>query len=192
MLTFEERLDELERRIEDPAFRKNSGRANEVNYWVFDYPPQRELQVREAVKRLIRRNEQGYSSYKLVEIDIYEFVIATLRKEGFLERTCEMEERFGLQVIMNAIFELLRFNDSDNLFTRYVEENTPDNAIVLLTGVGKIFPILRSHKILNNLSMSFRRVPVILFFPGSYNEQELRLFNELKDDNYYRAFCLVK
>ena len=33
---------------------------------------------------------------------------------------------------------------------------------------------------------------VVLFFPGTYTEQELILFNEIKDDNYYRAFKLVK
>ncbi len=32
----------------------------------------------------------------------------------------------------------------------------------------------------------------VMFFPGTYNEQELILFNEIKDDNYYRAFRLVK
>jgi hypothetical protein len=35
-------------------------------------------------------------------------------------------------------------------------------------------------------------VPVVLFFPGTYDEQSLILFDELKDDNYYRAFRLVK
>ena len=35
-------------------------------------------------------------------------------------------------------------------------------------------------------------VAVVLFFPGTYDEQSLILFDELKDDNYYRAFRLVK
>ena len=42
------------------------------------------------------------------------------------------------------------------------------------------------------LHQAFVRVPVVMFFPGTYNEQELILFNEIKDDNYYRAFRLVK
>ena len=37
-MTFEERLDAMELEIRKPIFRKNRGRANEVNYWVFDYP----------------------------------------------------------------------------------------------------------------------------------------------------------
>ena len=64
--------------------------------------------------------------------------------------------------------------------------------MVFLTGIGKCYPILRSHKVLNNLHQAFVRSPVVMFFPGTYNEQELILFNEIKDDNYYRAFRLVK
>ena len=50
--------------------------------------------------------------------------------------------------------------------------------------------ILRSHKVLNNLHQAFVRCPVVMFFPGTYNEQELILFNEIKDDNYYREMCI--
>ena len=53
------------------------------------------------------------------------------------------------------------------------------------TGVGKSYPLLRSHNVLNNLHQSYLRAPVVMFFPGTYNEQELILFNEIKDDNYY-------
>lgn len=49
-MTFEERLDQMEAEIHKTSFRRNRGRANEVNYWVFDYPPQRELEVRERVE----------------------------------------------------------------------------------------------------------------------------------------------
>lgn len=78
------------------------------------------------------------------------------------------------------------------LIVQYIKEHTPENAIVFLTGIGKCYPILRSHKVLNNLHQAFVRCPVVMFFPGTYNEQELILFNEIKDDNYYRAFRLVK
>lgn len=192
MKTFEQRIDELEKVLETPSFWKSDGRANEVNYWVFDYPASKELEVRQTIKRLVKRSQQSYREYKLVEFDVYDYIIDTLIKEGYLEATYMLEETAGMHVVIDSIFELLQFNDRENWFIKHVQENTPDEAIVLLTGVGKVFPILRSHKILNNLSMAFRKVPVVLFFPGLYNEQELRLFNELKDDNYYRAFRLVR
>ena len=51
-MTFEERLDAMELEIRKPIFRKNRGRANEVNYWVFDYPPEKELEVRARIERM--------------------------------------------------------------------------------------------------------------------------------------------
>ena len=83
-------------------------------------------------------------------------------------------------------------NDDDSYIVQYIRDHTPENAVVFLTGIGKCYPILRSHKVLNNLHQAFVRVPVVMFFPGTYDEQELVLFNEIKDDNYYRAFRLVK
>ena len=94
--------------------------------------------------------------------------------------------------IVKAVGNSLKINDDDSYIVRYIKNNTPENAVVFLTGIGKCYPILRSHKVLNNLHQAFVRVPVVMFFPGTYNEQELILFNELKDDNYYRAFRLVK
>ena len=78
-----------------------------------------------------------------------------------------------------------------NLIVSYILKHTPDHSIVFLTGVGKCFPIMRSHNILNNLHQVFDTVPIILFFPGQYDGQELQLFGTVKDSNYYRAFRLV-
>ena len=97
-----------------------------------------------------------------------------------------------MEQIVKAVGNSLKINDDDRYIVRYIKNNTPENAVVFLTGIGKCYPILRSHKVLNNLHQAFVRVPVVMFFPGTYNEQELILFNELKDDNYYRAFRLVK
>jgi hypothetical protein len=62
--------------------------------------------------------------------------------------------------------------------------------IVFLTGVGAVFPIIRSHTILNNLQTLVGDLPLVMFFPGTYNNQSLVLFDKLKDDNYYRAHNL--
>ena len=97
---------------------------------------------------------------------------------------------YATQEDVDALREEMGLNDS--LIVQYIQENTPENAIVFLTGVGKSYPLLRSHNVLNNLHQSYLRAPVVMFFPGTYNEQELILFNEIKDDNYYRAFRLVK
>ena len=187
-----ERLDEMEAAIRKPSFRQSSGRANEVNYWVFDYPPERELEVRERIEYLKNKNQKGTDGFELVVFDLYDIVIDFLEKEEFLEQWYVFEKKRGIERIVKAVNNSMRINDDDSLVVQYIRDNTPENAIVFLTGIGKCYPILRSHKVLNNLHQAFVRVPVVMFFPGTYNEQELILFNEIKDDNYYRAFRLVK
>ena len=192
MADLAERLDKMEEEIKKPSFRQSIGRANEVNYWVFDYPPERELEVRERIKYMQNRNSRGSEDFELVVFDLYDIIIDYLKENDFLEDCYRFERKKGLERITKAVSNSMKINDDDSLIVQYIKEHTPENAVVFLTGVGKCFPILRSHKVLNNLHQAFVKAPVVMFFPGIYNEQELILFGEIKDDNYYRAFKLVK
>lgn len=187
-----ERLDAMELEIKKDRFRKSFGRANEVNYWIFDYPPQKELEVRERIAYLKKKNKNGADDFELVVFDLYDMIIDFLEEKNFLEKCFNFEKKSGLERITKAVSNSMKFNDDDSIIVQHIKDNTPDNAVVFLTGIGKCYPILRSHKVLNNLHQAFVKAPVVLFFPGTYNEQELILFNEIKDDNYYRAFKLVK
>jgi hypothetical protein len=186
------RLDEMEAEIRKPSFRQSSGRANEVNCWVFDYPPEKELEVRERIEYLKNKNQKGTDEFELVVFDIYDVIIDFLESKNFLDKCYDFEKKRGLDRITKAVTNSMKINDDDSLIVQYIKEHTPENGIVFLTGIGKCYPILRSHKVLNNLHQAFVRVPVVMFFPGTYNEQELILFNEIKDDNYYRALRLIR
>ena len=186
------RLNEMETAIRKPSFRQSSGRANEVNYWVFDYPPERELEVRERIAYLKNKNQNGTDGFELVVFDLYDIIIDFLERKDFMDKCYAFEHKTGMSRIVKAVNNSLKVNDDDSLIIQYIKDHTPKNAVVFLVGIGKCYPILRSHKVLNNLHQAFVRVPVVMFFPGTYNEQELILFNEIKDDNYYRAFRLVK
>ena len=186
------RLDEMEAAIRKPSFRQSSGKANEVNYWIFDYPPERELEVRERIAYLKNKNQGGTDGFELVVFDLYDIIIDFLEHRGFMDKCYAFERKAGISRIVKAVNNSLKVNDDGSLIVRYIKDHTPENAVVFLVGIGKCYPILRSHKILNNLHQAFVRAPVVMFFPGTYNEQELILFDEIKDDNYYRAFRLVK
>lgn len=192
MRGLQERLDQMEAAIRNPSFRQSSGRANELNYWIFDYEPAKELEVRERIQYMKKKNAKGADGFELVVFDLYDIIMGYLEKEGFLEQCYRFETKRGLDYITKAVSNSMKLNDDDSFIVQYIKDHTPENAVVLLTGIGKCYPILRSHKILNNLHQASVLVPVIMFFPGTYNEQELILFNEIKDDNYYRAFRLVK
>lgn len=191
MLSFQQRLDAIEDKIRSVSFRDRTGLGNEVSYYVFQYPPEKELEVRNHIQYLLTRNNKGMDGFKLVVFDLYDMIIDILEKEGFLEQIFKMEKDRGMDRIIKAVGNLLNINDDNSLMVKMIEDNTPEDAVVFLTGIGKCYPILRSHKILNNLHQSMDRVPVVLFYPGEFTGKDLVLFKTLKDDNYYRAFPLI-
>ena len=192
MNTLEERLDKAEAMIKKPSFRKNKGLGNEVGYYIFDYPPEQELLVRERVEYIRKKNEQSDDEYRIVVFDLYEIIIELLKEKGYLEKCYEFEKKRGFDRITKAVGNMLRITAKDSLIVNYIRERTPEKAIVFLVGIGKCYPILRSHTVLNNLHQVIDNVPVVMFYPGKYDGQELILFGEIKDDNYYRAFKLVE
>ncbi len=191
MATIETRLDAVERRIKEHSFRENKGLGNEVGYYVFDYPAEKELIVRERIKYMKNKNSKGTDGFELAVFDLYDIIIDYLVKEDYLDQCYKFEKKQGMSRIVKSVGNLLQINDDESLIVKHIQEHTPKDAVIFLTGVGKCYPILRSHKVLNNLHQAIDNVPVVMFFPGKYDGQELMLFSEIKDDNYYRAFRLV-
>lgn len=191
MATLNERLDKAEEMIKKPSFRENKGLGNEVGYYIFDYPAEQEMYVRERIEYIKRKSENSTDDYKIVVFDLYDIVIDILKQKGYMEKCNEFEKKKGFERVTKSISNMLRITASDSLIIKHIHENTPDKAVIFITGIGKCYPILRSHTILNNLHQVIDHVPVVLFYPGNYDGQELVLFGEIKDDNYYRAFKLV-
>lgn len=194
MKTIHERLDILEAKMRSEHFRENKGLGNEIGYYVFDYEPEDELVVRQRIDELSSTDTEMKFGYELIVYDLYELMIQLLKEEDAFDELLVLEEEEGSEYIYDAISDILKFDEPDSLMVNYIadKQHTPDDAVVLLTGVGKCFPIIRSHKILNNLHQVMDHCPVIMFFPGRYDWNQLRIFGDLKDDNYYRAFPIVE
>lgn len=192
MMTLDERLDKAEETIQKPSFRENKGLGNEVGYYIFDYPAEKELYIRERIDYIKEKSENSNDDCKVVVFDLYDIMIDIIEKKGYLEKCYQFEKTKGFERVSKSISNMLRITSSDSLIVNYIKDNTPDKAVVFITGIGKCYPIIRSHTILNNLHQVIDKVPVVMFYPGKYDGQELVLFGEIKDDNYYRAFKLVE
>ena len=190
-MTLDERLDIVEEMIKRPSFRENKGLGNEVGYYICDYPAEKELIVRERINYIRKKNESSIEKYKVVVFDLYDITISILKEKGYLEKCYDFERKYGFERIVKSVGNMLRITSSNSLIIQHIKGNTPENAIIFITGIGKCYPILRSHTLLNNLHQVIDDVPVVMFYPGNYDGQELVLFGEVKDDNYYRAFKLV-
>jgi len=187
-----ERLDAMKDKISSVEFRKNLGSANEVSYFVFDYHPNDELFLRKYLTDLVHNiNKKDHLDYNIKLFDLYDLMIFFLKDEDILEEVFEMENDEGYEEVVESIKDSMGIDTlDDNYFIQYIKNNIDDNSIVFITGLGKAYPIIRAHKILNNLHLVIENVPVILFLPGTYNGLEIKLFGKM-NSNYYRAFKLI-
>lgn len=192
MMSLNKRLDLIEPKILEKSFRTGRGTANEVNFWIFDYDPEDEMAVRAHVSFLVNRINGKHDDVSIACFDLYGLMLEVLREKDYLDKVKQMEETKGSNAVINPIKRTLRLTeDGDMIIGKIVANLTPEKDIIFLTGIGKAWPIVRSHTILNNLHSRVDKNPLVMFFPGNYTN-ELRLFGEITDDNYYRAFKLIE
>jgi hypothetical protein len=186
------RLDKILPRLQEKSFRENKGLGNEIGFHIFDYDPSDEFIVREHIKFLKSKINTEDTGLYIKEFDLYEIMLEILESKNYLIKTFEMEEKRGTEYSINAIKKTLRLTQKNDLVVEYIRSRIEKSNILFLTGVGKAWPIIRSHTVLNTLHAVVEDVPLIMFFPGVYDGLELKLFDEIKDDNYYRAFKLIE
>ena len=187
-LTINQRLDALLPKLQDARLLSNRGIGNEIGFYIFDYDAEYEPLVEQYVKHLKLQLMSPPSEIILLEIDLYRTILDILEERRVLKRAFELEAAKGNTVLAKTIAPLVR---SDQVITYIQKKLTGSEKLVIITGVGASWPLLRSHSILNNLHPVLDKIPLVMFFPGSYDGHELRLFDTFKDDNYYRAFPLI-
>ncbi len=192
MKTLNERLDLIKPKILAPEFRKGKGLGNEINFWIFDYAPQDEMAVRQHIDYLHANINAERDDIRIVVYDLFEIMLRHLEDKKYLDKVLQMEAAKGSERIMSPIKKTLRLTLPDDVVVSTIAENVDSvRDIIFISGVGKAWPFIRSHTVLNNLHSRIEGTPVVMFFPGEYTS-ELRLFGEIRDDNYYRAFRLIE
>lgn len=186
-LPLNKRLEKITEIIKTEDFLEVKGVGNEILFYIFDYDPKEEMMVREYTKHIIKEFSRADSNRKVIEFDLYKMLIKFLKEEGDFENVIQLEEKEGKEYILKAVSVFI----NSESYCKRIKEMSQGYDVIFLTGIGKVYPFMRSHNILNNLQQYIDKKPVIIFYPGEYNEQELTLFNRFKDDNYYRAFPLI-
>jgi hypothetical protein len=187
MANINRRLDKIIPKIKESKFIEGRGLGNEISFYIFDYETSEELIVRDYVNHIKKEFSYEGSNRRIIEFDLYKMLLEIAREKRIFDRVFEVEEKQG----KDALFKAMTTFAKPEIFLRKIKEQIGDHNVVLITGVGKVYPLVRSHNILNNLQEVIDKIPVIMFFPGRYDGQSLQLFNKFMDDNYYRAFPLV-
>lgn len=179
-----DRLNNIENIISTQNFRE---RGNSLGYYVFDYPPEYELIVREHLERLVRKINDKNSGFEIILFNIYEIIIQSLKDDGFLEMCKEMESENDYEYLADQIASVIDISNNKSPIISNIIESVSESSIVFITGVGSAYPIIRGHNVLNSLAQSVDTIPVVMFYPGKYSGQDFKLFGTLPCDNYYRA-----
>ncbi|MBN3791441.1 DUF1788 domain-containing protein [Burkholderia sp. Ac-20353] len=185
----QDRLNQIPDKILTKEFLKSQGLGNEIGFWIFDYPPEDELQVRDYLSFLEGFLDKKHSQLKVININLLQAMRDYLGQRNFTEKAIQMQKAKGDQALLKALSGPLHMDK----FAPFLMEHSraAENDIVLVSGVGSVWPVLRAHNLLNKLHALLGHKPLVLFYPGHYSGQSLALFNKITSDNYYRAFRLV-
>lgn len=168
-----------------PDFGQNLG--GELPLFIQQIPVSKQSELKYQANRLVSRlAKQGK---KAIVIDLFCLSIKILDEEGVLQTLLEEEKKLDSDTILSTLDSIL---DIKEVVIPRINNIIKDNELdfVLITGVGRVYPFLRSHSILNNIEGIANRCNIILFFPGNYNNFQLSLFGIISDENYYRGHNL--
>ena len=191
--SIEQRYDHLRRVLTSSRFLNKEGLGNEVPFFIYPFPPEMSLDINRMVDSLTKRLEND-ESVGVLRIDLYDLSIDLLKSRGLWDRIVAKESELTkdqfrelLQGPLDAEAHLI-----PEIGRRMAEK---EHKVIFITGVGEVFPFIRSHTVLNNLQSTATEAPTVMFFPGEYSHSNhsganLNLFGRLANDKYYRAFNL--
>jgi len=172
-------------------FLKMQGLGNEVPFYIWAYPANQELTAQAAAKR-IRNQLETKHGLDVPQIDLFALTVELLEQRKVLRRLIEVEPKRSREAFRRDLQKLL---DPETHLVPAIKERlaqTPSYDVLLVVGVGQVFPFIRSHSLLNNLHAAVSGRPMLMLFPGEYRQSAalgstLVLFDQLTDDQYYRA-----
>jgi hypothetical protein len=187
-MKLEERLELLKEELQKEDFLKSRGLGNEVPFWIFDYPPEKELLVRDTITKIIANLEKR--SIQVLEVNLYDVCLEIIETKISAEKITAFEESKGSDELLKKLKLMLKPDILKSAIQQKMNENGGFQ-LIFLTGVGKAWPMVRSHTILNNVQPLLGNIPLVTFYPGKYSGFDLSLFGKFRDANYYRAFRLI-
>ena len=185
MNDIKQELDRIKARISDTNFLANKGLSNEVGIHVFKYAPQDELIVRDYIEWLVNSPSEVF---RIIERDMYKILLEILEEKRVLGTVPGLEEKKGKDYLLA---QLQKIATQEEFLAKMKYEPHKYGDVLFLTGIGKVYPFMRSHKMLDTMQQAFSDIPIVMFYPGEFNGQSLNLFDKFHDGNYYRAFNLL-
>ena len=203
------RFEHLVNVISSPRFLQMRGLNNDLPFYICEFRAAEAFEIQRMRRQLVNKLEGmsidclGNRGVKVLEINLYDLCIELLMaREGSSEDSRLWDEILGVEpeVDKDNLQELLQnvLDIQEYLIPAIAERlQVADFDVLFLSGIGEVFPYIRSHNVLNNLQSTAKDKPTVMFFPGEYRHSlqqgaSLELFGLLHDDKYYRAFNIFE
>lgn len=182
MAELKERLDKLRSTIQQPEFLEGKGLSNEVNIRIFCYDAADEMVVRSFLEQIT--TDQTLDCH-LVECNLYQIFLSLCDDLGIMDDIPEIEDADGKEYLLEQLHSAI----GEKEFIKAIQyEPHRRGDVLLLTGIGDVFPFMRVHSLLAALQPSFADIPILVMYPGTFDGNYVRLFDKLPPNAYYRAF----
>lgn len=176
--------------LRSKRFLRMEGLSKEVPFFIYHFPPSWTNDV-ESMRDRVRTKLQSDEGLSVVQIDMYDLAVELLVGRGVWERVLELESTVDKSEFREVLQGML---DPHDHIAPAIRERLQDRSsdIVFLTGLGEVFPFIRTHTVLENLQSVVVGRPMLAWFPGMYEftqtaGHQLRALNLSASDSYYRA-----
>ncbi len=179
--------------LSSSSFIKMKGLNGDIPFHICPFEPSLQSEINVLVKQV--KNYLRDAQVKILEINLYDLVIDISKKEGDWQWLIDNESTMSKDELKEELQGII--DTKTVLIPAIVNRMTECNFdILMITGVGEVFPYIRSSSLLENLQIKAKDKPTLLFFPGKYKHSlekgsSLILFGTLEDDKYYRAFNIL-
>lgn len=192
-MTEVERFDHLVSVLTSERFLTKQGLGNEVPFFICAYPAHDGMLMEAGRKNLVK--QIGQSGVRVLDLNLFDMSIEILQERGILDEVLAIETNIGKDELLELLQGVL--DPATHLVPRIATAIVAnEHDVIFLSGIGEVFPFIRSHNVLNNLQSTAKDKPTVMFFPGEYSHAlatgaELVLFGVMRDDKYYRAFNIL-
>lgn len=180
-----ERLDSLKSTIQKPEFLEGKGLSNEVNIYIFCYKPEDEMKVRHFTDKL---TVDQTLECRVIECNLYKMFLEICDGKHITKSIPNMEINKGKEFLLG---QLKGIAGSKTFISKMQNNQFNTGDVLLITGVGEVFPFIRVHSLLEAMQPYFSETPILVLYPGVYNGYSMKLFDKLKPNSYYRAFNIL-
>ena len=182
------KFEHLYQVISNREFLRMESLGGEIPFFISAFDPKQQVEVEKAIRSL--KNKLETNGIPVLELNLYDVAIELLNNELGEGEIFELEKNMDKKEFKEALQSILDINE---VLIPKIKQLIEDSSakVYFLTGIGLVFPFIRSHNVLNNLQNVAKQAPTVAFFAGEYNGYSLELFGLMKDDNYYRAFNIA-